>query len=569
MLAARDYQRGAADAVYEYWNKPDTGNGLIVVPTAGGKSFIMALLIKEIQEKWPGTRILILTHVQELIEQDYDELLGLWPEAPAGIFSSGLGRKELQSPILFASIQSIEKHAHRLDPPAEIVFVDEAHLIPRNEQTRYIRTLSLLSTMYRHLRVLGLTATPYRLDSGWLHKGEGAIFQDIIYNIDPQYLIDQGFLSPVHAKVGSIEIDLGDVHKRGGEYISGELEAAAMKGDTTAVAVADILQRGASRKKGLIFTTGIKHAEAVLETIINEGIPADMITGSTPKLKRKTIVEEFKTGQIKYLVNVDVLTTGFNCRDLDLIAMLRPTGSPSLHVQMIGRGMRTAPGKTDCLVLDYAGNCVRHGPIDAISPEAPGQGEGVAPAKVCPECGSIIAAGFRICPSCGHEFPEPEQKIAPRPIEAPILKSQIEPEKKDVLSCYYRRHKKEGKKDSVCIEYSCGIQVYKEWVFPEAESPKMAFYYGKFMAGAGIPYENWPRNVYDFLNNPPKAPSSIWMIKEGKFDRIMKREYLTDVPVETEGGIIMPKKERYDMAAERLAVQRAEEQKVYDDIVPF
>lgn len=563
MKAPRDYQRAAVDAVYSYWEKPKSKHGIVVIPTAGGKSLVMALLIKEVSTRWPGTRILCLTHVQELIEQDHAELLEAWPEAPAGIYSAGLGRKDDKAPILFAGIQSIEKKANLLSPPPEIVLVDECHLIPRNEQTRYMRTLDILSVMYPALRVVGFTATPYRMDSGWLHKGDGAMFQDIIYSVEPQYLIDAGWLAPVFARAGAVKINTEGVHKRGGEFISGELEQAAMAGDTTAVAVADFIERGKDRKKWLVFVTGVAHAEQVYQAVINEGITADVVTGTTPKAQRKRIVEEFKTGQIKCLINIDVLTTGFNCRDLDMIVMLRPTGSPSLYVQMVGRGMRTAPGKTDCLLLDFSANVVRHGPIDAVDPEAPGKGEGVAPAKECPECQAIIAAGYRVCPVCGHEFPAPEPKIAPRPVAAPVLKSQIEPQEYTVTGCRYARHVKQGKRDSVRAEYTCGFLTFKEWIFPDAATAQQQFYYGKYMAAVGIKYEDWPRTVDSFLAAPPRAPSRIWVTQEGKFDRVTRKEYgegAPDVTVDQEGDRWGRK--RYDMEKEG-------KEPIYTDTIPF
>ena len=557
MKTPRDYQRAAVDAIYAYWEKPKSKHGIVVIPTAGGKSLVMALLIKELSEKWPGTRILCLTHVQELIEQDHAELLDSWPEAPAGIYSAGLGRKDHNAPILFAGIQSVEKTANLLSPPPEIVLVDEVHLVGRVDTTRYVKILSILAVMYPALRVVGFTATPYRMDSGWLHKGEDAMFQDIIYSVEPQYLIDQGYLSPVFARAGAIKIDTSDVHKRGGEFISGELEKAAMAGDTTAVAVADFIERGKDRKKWLVFVTGLAHAEQVYQAVINEGITADVVTGTTPKAQRKKIVEEFKCGQIKCLINIDVLTTGFNCRDLDMIVMLRPTGSPSLYVQMVGRGMRTATGKTDCLLLDFSANVVRHGPIDAVDPEAPGKGEGIAPAKEC-VCGAIIAAGFRICPVCGHEFPAPEPKIAPRPVAAPVLKSQILPQEYTVTGCRYARHTKQGKKDSVRVEYTCGFLTFKEWVFPDAGTPNLAFYYGKFLTAAGVKYEDWPRTVESFLSSPPRSPLKIWVTQEGKFDRVTRKEYGEGAP-----AVDMPRiKQRYDM-------EREEKEPIYTDTIPF
>jgi hypothetical protein len=231
--------------------------------------------------------------------------------------------------------------------------------------------------------------------------------------------------------------------------------------------------------------------------------------------------------------------------------------------------MRTAPGKKDCLLLDFSSNVTRHGPIDAVDPEAPGKGNGVAPAKECP-CGAIIAAGFRICPVCGHEFPAPEPKIAPRPVEAPVLKSQIEPKEYTVTGCLYARHKKEGKRDSVRVEYYCGISTFKEWVFPDAATPQLAFYYGKFMAAAGVDYEEWPRTVTDFLARPPKAPARIWVTKDGKFDRVTQKEFEGDGPlvsIDTDGR--QWGKRRYDMEKEAKEPIAAAAPAEYTDDIPF
>ena len=554
------FQRLAIDAVYDYWKKASSGNGLIVVPTGGGKSLINAVLCHEIQQQWPGTRILILSHDKRLVKQDFDEFLGQWPEAPAGIYCAGLGRKDITAPILFASIQSIEKCTHRLNPCPEIVIIDEAHLVPRKDTTRYMKVLSLLSTMYPSLRVLGLTATEYRMDSGYLYKGDDAIFDDVIYKIEPQYLIDNGFLCQVVMQGGGeIKIDTAGIHHAGGEFIAGELEARAMEGDITIRAIDDAIRRGADRKKWLVFTTGAKHAAQVRDALIERGISSEMVISENGEALNDRYINEYKSGQIKCLVNVIMLNTGFNVRQIDLLVDLAPTESPGRYVQKTGRGMRTYPGKVDCLLLDYAGNAARHGPIDAIVPREPGQGGGVPPAKECPDCQAIIAASLHICPVCGHEFPVQEIKIEEKPIKAPVLKSQIEPQEYTVTACRYARNKKEGKKDSVRIEYSCGFLTFKEWVFPEAGTPQLAFYYGKFMSAVGVAYEDWPRSVDAFLATPPRSPSRIWVTQEGKFDRVTRKEYGEGAPLPTVEGTSLREQRfvrRYDI-------------KEYDDVVPF
>ncbi len=530
MKELRPYQREAIDALYKYWQSPSAGNGLIVVPTGGGKSLIMAAIVKEIEEKWPGTRILILSHVKELLSQDYAEIKEHWPEAPIGIFSAGLGRKELQAPILVAGIQSLAAHAHKMDPPPEIVIVDEVHLVPRSETTRYNATLKTLKQMYPHLKVIGLSATPYRLDSGYLHHGDGAIFDQIVYDIPVQMLIDQGYLSPLSVKGTPVKIDASGVRHSGREFVAGELEQKILESNVTTAAVKDLVERGRDRKKWLVFAAGVKHALEIKRCLDLYGIESDVITGETPSGEREGLIDAFKgrsLGPIRCLINVNVLTTGFNVPQVDLIALMRPTESVGLYVQMVGRGLRKAQGKTDCLIADYAGLTIRHGPIDAVDPGRPpytGEG-GVPPAKECPECQAIIHAAARTCPVCGYVFPPSEVYINNKPVEAPVLKAQIEPEEIAVTFTDYTLHQKEGKKESVKITYSHGLGTISEWIFPESNTQWGDFYYRKFCREMGLA-EPYPRTADEFLGRPDlKEAKRIWTIPDGKYERVKRHEW--------------------------------------------
>jgi len=522
-MTLRPYQRSAIDSLYTYWREGNADPALIVAPTGSGKSVVMAEFIREIQEDWPGTSILILTHVRELVLQDYLELIEQWPDAPAGIFSAGLKRKELHALVLFASVQSIDRHAHKLDPAPEIVIIDEAHLVPRKADTRYQKTLSLLRTMYPNLRVVGLTATPYRLDSGWLHTGKDALFSQIVYDIPVQMLIDEGYLSPITTKAGAVTIDTTGVKHTGREFNAGELQRRAMEGDTTRQAVADMVARAEGRKKWIVFAAGVAHAYQISDALTDYDVPNAVITGNMKSVDRDKLIHGYRIGSIRALVNVNVLTTGFNVPSTDLIALLRPTESPGLYVQAIGRGMRIAPGKADCLVLDYAGNALRHGPIDAVTVKEKGDGEGVPPAKECPECHAIIAAGLRYCPYCGHEFPPPEIKIQTVHKEAPLLKSQIEPEWVAVDSVDMFVHKKPGKPDSVRLEYRCGMMTYKEWIFPEALSERASYFFVKWCREAGV--ADPPRTAREFIEIDVPEPERISVIPDGKYIRVARRDY--------------------------------------------
>jgi superfamily II DNA or RNA helicase len=208
-IQLRGYQRNAIDAIYSYFMTA-CGHPLVVVPTAGGKSLVMAAFIQEVLAQWPDERIIILTHVRELISQNFAELIRLWPEAPAGIYSAGLNRRDVQAPILFAGIQSVYRKAYAIQR-ADLVLVDEAHLIPRSANTTYRRFLGDLTRINPQLKIIGLTATPYRLDSGMLHTGGDALFDDIAFEVSVRELIDEGYLAPLISKQTTTQLDVSGV----------------------------------------------------------------------------------------------------------------------------------------------------------------------------------------------------------------------------------------------------------------------------------------------------------------------------------------------------------------------
>lgn len=804
MIELRPYQRAAIDAIYQYFQS-STGNPLVVLPTGTGKSVVLAKFMQEVIEAWPDTRIICLTHIRELISQNFAELIRIWPEAPAGINSSGLGRRDTRSQILFCGIQSVHRCAHLIQD-ADLVIVDEAHLIPRKSDTMYQRFLGDLKSMNPCLKVIGLTATPYRLDSGALHEGEGAMFDAIAYEANVLDMITQGYLAPVVPKRTSAQLDVAGVGSRGGDFIPGQLERAVDLDDVNRSVAAEIIEAGRDRGSWLVFCTGVSHARHMAE-LLSAHVPTAVISGDMPAIERDHAIAAFKRGELRCLVNVNVLTTGFNAPGVDLIAMVRPTKSVGLycldaeteiltshgwkgmgevtvgdcvpaldlasrkgvwatvtgyierdaydeetfvsysapranfrvtdnhnllasykqrngqwteprltpagvvaqhrdsvrmptaveidqpgvpltdaelyfigmvmtdgsvspfqvtiyqserypdvmeriegclrkcglaysksrikartdyeeryprwrysisagkprngrdgsgcrhlfpyldkdcspalfnlsrrqfivllqgihdgdgykltapsvdwepkswslcsarktmierlqalatihgftahlreettgrktpiwvltitpkawrsvggsgdrpqiavepasgeHVwcvetttgtiitrrrgkvtvmgncQMVGRGTRLANGKENCVVLDFAGNTHRHGPIDRISVGPKGKGDGEAPAKVCPDCDTICYAGVRRCPTCDHEFPPPAPEIARKASTAPLLSTQVQAEWIPVVGVRYERHKKPGSPDSMRVTYQCGLNSYREWV---------------------------------------------------------------------------------------------------------
>jgi DNA repair protein RadD len=467
-LQLRPYQRAAIDAVYSYFEQHG-GHPIVVIPTAGGKSLVAAAFIQEVLAQWPDERIIILTHVRELISQNFGELIRLWPEAPAGIYSAGLNRRDVQAQILFAGIQSVHRKAYAIQR-ADLVLVDEAHLIPRTANTSYRRFLRDLARINPQLKIIGLTATPYRLDSGMLHTGPDALFDDIAFEVSVRELIDEGYLAPLTSKQTSTQLDVSGVGTRGGEFIAGQLEAAVDRDPITRAAIDEVVAYGRDRRSWLLFCAGVDHAQHVCDAVRERGVSCATIFGHTPKAERDRIIAAFKRGEIRALASMGVLTTGFNAPAVDLIAMLRPTKSTGLYVQMAGRGTRLAPGKDNCMVLDFAGNVARHGPIDLVKPrdKLNGEGDGEAPTKVCPECRTINALAARACADCGYVFPAPDVQLEATATTRPIL-STGRPEWVDVGGVTYHRHDKPGRPPSLRVDYHCGLVRHREWVCLEHE----------------------------------------------------------------------------------------------------
>lgn len=405
----RDYQQRSIDMLYS-WLEANEGNPCLELPTGAGKSHIVAALCKDAVQSWPDTTILMLTHVKELIEQNAEKMRLHWPGAPMGIYSAGMGKKQLGEPITFAGIQSVRKKALLLGH-VDLVIIDECHLVSHKDEGGYRSLLVELKRINPALRVIGLTATPYRLGHG-LITDNPAIFDDILKPVTIEELIYKGYLAPLKSKRTTARFDTSGVHKRGGEFIESELQKAVDTQDQNERVVREVMAMAGDRKAWLFFCTGVAHAQHVAEVLNNFGIVAACVTGDTPKAERARLLAEFKAGQIKALTNANVLTTGFDYPDIDLIAMLRPTMSPALYIQMAGRGLRPKSHTDHCLVLDFAGVVETHGPITNVrTPDRKGEGDGEAPVKVCEHCDELVYISATHCPNCGEAFPPPKPKI--------------------------------------------------------------------------------------------------------------------------------------------------------------
>jgi len=454
MLALRDYQIQALTDLFDYW---DSGKGIApvaVMPTGSGKSLVISAFCQKVCTESPHIKILIVTHTKELISQNEKELRSYYPEASTGVYSAGLGKRQTQANIVFCGIQSVYAKAFYFGR-VDILIVDEAHCISKEANTRYGKFIADLKIANPHLVLLGLTATPFRLDSGLLTEGDDRLFDGIAHVTELKSLINQGYLVTPISKGGIRKIDLTNVHLQAGDYKPNELAHAADDPELVKLAVEEIVTYGQNRKAWLVYASGILHAEHVMAEIKRHGIPCKMVTGETPTDERDAVIGEFRNGKLKALVNVMVLTTGFNAPVCDMIALLTATKSTGKYVQICGRGLRTYPGKKDCLILDFGNNVVTHGPLDEIDPikkknvfcvekKAP-------PQKECPQCHAIVHARATIC-ICGYEFPI----VASHGTEAysgAVISGQVNAEIVPIAGVWVSRHKKNGSPDMVKVTY--------------------------------------------------------------------------------------------------------------------
>lgn len=530
LLELRYYQREAIDSVYQYFSIND-GNPLIVLPTGTGKSLVMAKFIEEAIQQWPDTRIIVSTHVKELVEQDYLEFMELCPFADAGLYSAGLKRKDKENQILFCGIQSVYKKAYELQR-CDILIVDEAHAIPPEGDGMWQVFIEEMLKINPKMKIIGLTATDYRMSSGILTSGN--IFTDVCYEYPLIKALKDGYLASVIPKNMATEYDLTGVGTLGGEYKANELEKAVDVNDKTIAAINEIELFGVNRKSWLIFSAGNAHANHIHEELQRRGYIGAVVTQDTDRSVRDKAVKDIRNGAIRYLVNNKIFTTGFNAKNIDLIADMGPTKSPGLHVQKMGRGMRLHPDKEDCLVLDFARNVDYHGPLDKIKGKDKKKGdEGDAPVKVCPDCDEICFAGIRVCFNCGHKFPEPELKIRAHGGENAILSTQIEPEWLEVLSVGYGYHRKdESKPPTLRVTYTTPTKQVREWVCFSHE--KGSFAQKKAAAWHKARHPNYavPDSVDMALEYVYPAPYRISVVPDGKWDRIIAYDWQEPVKEE-------------------------------------
>lgn len=534
----------AIDAVFSVWDRNPRSRTVVVAPTGSGKTLMISELIRRFLSggRRAQNRAVVLAHRSELLSQNARAIVGYlgWSEDEVGLFSASLGRKDSDRKIMVCGIQSAGK-CHDViaeNGPIGLIVIDEAHLVPNNENTLYRRFLDDAMRANPDVRICGMTATPYRLDSGLLYEGKDALFDSLAYEIEIPLLIERGYLCPVISKGGIKTIDVSSVHIRGGEYRADELAHAANDDRLVGEAVEEIVRIGeADHRKGwMLFASGVDHARNLLSKLAAHGVASDIVTGETDHDVRQGIVAAYKTQKLKALVNVNVLTTGFDAPHTDLIAMLRPTKSTSLYIQSVGRGMRIFPGKENCLFLDYAGVVMEHGLIDQVDPKRNGSWTGDdAPAKRCPACSAFVPTATRRCPFCGHTWPAKEVIHDTRAYSGAILSSQGGFRILDVRSKSMQVWSKPGKPKTVRIVYHCADgKKYSEWICPEHVGYPRTLFERRCRDEWGMIPSEFPRAAQDVVDRqfhlPTPSRIKVILREDSPWAEIKKRVYDDEIP---------------------------------------
>ncbi|KYG69217.1 ATP-dependent helicase [Bdellovibrio bacteriovorus] len=389
MYKLRPYQLEAVQATLKHFRKEKTP-AVVVLPTGAGKSLVIAELARLAKG-----RVLVLAHVKELVEQNHAKYISFGLEA--GIYSAGLQRKDMDQKVIFGSIQSIARAPEDFFDSFSLLVIDECHRVSVQDDTQYFQVISKLQKSNPEICILGLTATPYRLGLGWIYQynehtktlqtDEERFFKKCIYELTIRYMIKNKYLTmPVKIDSPVACYDFSSLKLHGTSYVAAQVEAVLKdQSRITPLIIKNIIDMAKERQGVMIFTSSVTHAIEIMKNL--PPYIAALVVGDTPGPDRDEIIEAFKCRKLKYLVNVSVLTTGFDAPHVDVIAILRPTESVSLYQQIIGRGLRLSAGKTDCLILDYTGQ--GHGLFSPEIDEDRPSSESEIVDVPCPQCGVI------------------------------------------------------------------------------------------------------------------------------------------------------------------------------------
>jgi len=418
VVSLRPYQQDALDAVLAAVRTQRSV--LLQAATGAGKTILFSALIRHCMERYK-MRIGILAHREQLVRQAYDKLLKVWPE---GVLSVGIACAsaskdvDVEKPVVIGSPQTLSRRTGDM-PAIHMLIVDECHrLPPANTRSQYGELISGLRQWYPEMRLVGVTATPFRLGHGYIYgdrcrNPKENWFEDLAYSIGTPELQEQGYLVPLKIWIAE-DPDLSGVRTDKGEFNLNELGDAMSRAVHVHSAVQALAKYAPERRHVVVFACTIEHAEVLAGAFKAAGYRAEAVHSRMHHDERLARLAAFDAGELDVVVNVGVLTEGWDCTCVDCMLMCRPTKSAALYVQMVGRGLRTHPGKADCVMLDLSGNWAEHG--DPADPRVTWGRHKAEPRKgrKCPQCDYVNKQGAMVCENCGYEWPEPETFECPR-----------------------------------------------------------------------------------------------------------------------------------------------------------
>lgn len=511
----RDYQQNAVDYTIK-WLEYKDAPAIISIATGGGKSHIIASLAEHYYNL--GKRVAILAHRKELLVQNGGKLT-----IPHGYCSASLGDKDLHLPVIVGGIQTIVRRQFDL---FDIIICDECHRIPNNtEISQYWDFIN------RNVgaKLVGLTATPYRMNGGKLAWGE------IVYEADYNLLLKGGFVTPLTNKVKH-QPDLTKIKITAGDYNLDELSHYMEDPALIDSAVKHIIGYGDQRSSVLIFCVSVAHANLLNAAMKANGLDSAVISGDTSSGERDWILQSFRSGSLKHLINCEILLEGFDAPNIDMIACLRPTKSKSLWVQMLGRGVRLHAGKENCLIIDMAGNLQEHGGI-GVPYSAPSKRETKpTTGRICPACEEFCEPRAKDCGSCGYVFEVVDPAKANHEHKADTKSNAISdpPQRIMVTNVTYSHHisRKTGSQSikvmyhSPEVRYGYVAEYLSCWHTNEWARGKAHQWFkqrGKDIYGGIEKYS--VEDLLYYANTYLKKPTAIWVDYNGDFPRITKYEW--------------------------------------------
>lgn len=534
-FSLRPYQQEIIDLSIDHFRK--SPEPIIIDACVGaGKTLIISHIARHVIQK--SGRVISLAHTKELVESAYETFARYAPDIECGIYSASMGRKDIEHDVTFCSEKSLVNSMAKFKP-IDLLIIDEAHRVnDGNEKTCYMRIIKHFQDANPKLRIVGLTGTSFRTGTGNI-AGKKKLFKKVLASINVPELVEQGYLTRPIAPITNGAYDFSCLKTTAGKFNDKDLQAAVSDERLTKAIIKNVMEQTTDRSKVLIFASTLRHAQEIM-SYLPDG-EAGYLDGTLSKTDREAVLKSFSTGAIKYMVNRDILTVGYNETAIDAIAILRPTESRGLLIQMIGRGLRLHHSKTDVMILDYAANFEKHGDLEDIftkeaiskvgsgetgEKECPDCGEWVNEmarkcgcgyyfiSQDCPDCGAINDVTRRYCYSCDAELIDPNAKLTNL---ANVDGRRVSPVTGFNLEPYFKN------KETLKISFNTDDGIVNQFISPG--SSYMKYFLGKFLKCRGSRLDTamqLPLSKLVELRPQFAVPKEITIKPDGKFLKVVE-----------------------------------------------